>query len=159
MFSELLHLSRSLLHILGLHRISLLVRWHLIVHDLSWLRLHMGLPWRGHNSAIGDHGLYDVGSNLLCVLAGLAAVMAMAVDASPHEEREVNNQSEELAYNTCQRSVCACPFLRPKLVNISVLLFAVVESVVITVSRRVDIARVLFPYPRAVGGQKQTLLL
>lgn len=105
------------LRIHGGHRIGLSLLGQLIVtHLLVSPRCHgpqMRLARRRHNGAIGDHRLDDVGSNLLGVLARLAAVVAMAVDTGPHEEHKVQHHEEPLAHDAGQLDALAVRLLLP----------------------------------------------
>ena len=153
-----------LLHVCGLHvyrlrRVVALGR-NVKEHAMCGARVHTSLSWRRYNSTVADHSLHNSRGHLLGVPADLGTPVAMCVDAGPDEQRKVQAQAEELAYNARQGNAKTVRLLSPELVDKSVLLSTVLEMHIRgkTQSARAiagsgDVACVLLPNPGVVGSE------
>jgi len=88
--------------------------------------------WRD-NGAIGDHGLHNVRGDLLSILADFGAIVAMAVDACPDEQDEVDHETSELAHHAGQLNALAMWLCLPELVDIRILFRAIFETTAVRV--------------------------
>jgi hypothetical protein len=88
----------------------------------------MRLAWWRDDGAIGDHGLHNVRGDLLSIFADFGAIVAMAVDACPDEQNEVDHETSELAHHAGQLDILTMRLCLPELVDISVLFRAIFET-------------------------------
>jgi len=91
---------------------------------------------RGRNNSTRLHHLHnDIRSNLLRILAHLARVPPVGVDAGPDEKDEVQEEAEKLAHCGCQLGVETIVFVCPERVDVVVLLGAVAKGPSVVVAR------------------------